>query len=36
MMQLAARTEPLLNVDNLVVEYGLGNKTVHEIGRAHV
>lgn len=31
MMQLAVRDEPLLNVDNLVVEYGLGNKTVHAV-----
>ncbi|MBR0811214.1 ATP-binding cassette domain-containing protein [Bradyrhizobium diazoefficiens] len=31
MMQLAVRPEPLLNVDNLVVEYGLGNKTVHAV-----
>ena len=31
MMQLAARAEPLLNVDNLVVECGLGNKTVHAV-----
>jgi peptide/nickel transport system ATP-binding protein len=34
MMQLVARAaegEPLLNVDNLVVEYGLGNKTIHAV-----
>ncbi|KYH00817.1 oligopeptide/dipeptide ABC transporter ATP-binding protein [Bradyrhizobium sp. DOA1] len=31
MMQLAVRPAPLLNVDNLVVEYGLGNKTVHAV-----
>jgi len=34
MMQVAARAksdEPLLKVDNLVVEYGLGNKTVHAV-----
>ncbi|MBR0787908.1 ATP-binding cassette domain-containing protein [Bradyrhizobium manausense] len=31
MMQLAVREEPLLSVDNLVVEYGLGNKTVHAV-----
>ncbi|MHC2621180.1 ABC-type dipeptide/oligopeptide/nickel transport system ATPase component [Bradyrhizobium huanghuaihaiense] len=31
MMQLAVRNEALLNVDNLVVEYGLGNKTVHAV-----
>ncbi|WP_036025919.1 ABC transporter ATP-binding protein, partial [Bradyrhizobium yuanmingense] len=31
MMQLAARPAPLLNVDNLVVEYGLGNKIVHAV-----
>ncbi|QDP24768.1 ABC transporter ATP-binding protein [Bradyrhizobium cosmicum] len=31
MMQLALRDEPLLKVDNLVVEYGLGNKTVHAV-----
>ncbi|WP_249160410.1 ABC transporter ATP-binding protein [Bradyrhizobium manausense] len=30
-MQLAVREEPLLSVDNLVVEYGLGNKTVHAV-----
>lgn len=30
-MQLAVRHEPLLDVDNLVVEYGLGNKTVHAV-----
>ncbi|WP_027525563.1 ABC transporter ATP-binding protein [Bradyrhizobium sp. Ec3.3] len=34
MMQVAARAksdEPLLKVDNLVVEYGLGNKIVHAV-----
>lgn len=31
MMQSAVRDEPLLDVDNLVVEYGLGNKTVHAV-----
>ncbi len=31
MTQLAERNEPLLNVDNLVVEYGLGNRTVHAV-----
>ncbi|KGT79090.1 ATP-binding cassette domain-containing protein [Bradyrhizobium japonicum] len=31
MMQFAMPAEPLLNVDNLVVEYGLGNKTVHAV-----
>ncbi|BAL78409.1 ABC transporter ATP-binding protein [Bradyrhizobium cosmicum] len=31
MMPLALRDEPLLKVDNLVVEYGLGNKTVHAV-----
>ena len=31
MMQLAVRDQPLLDVDNLVVEYGLGNKTVHAV-----
>lgn len=31
MMQSAMRDEPLLDVDNLVVEYGLGNKTVHAV-----
>ncbi|MGY8661943.1 oligopeptide/dipeptide ABC transporter ATP-binding protein [Bradyrhizobium sp. UFLA05-109] len=34
MMQIAARAqsdEPLLRVDNLVVEYGLGNKIVHAV-----
>ncbi|MBR0824445.1 ATP-binding cassette domain-containing protein [Bradyrhizobium manausense] len=34
MMQLAARNpsdEPLLKVDDLVVEYGLGNRTVHAV-----
>ena len=31
MMQLAVRDQPLLNVENLVVEYGLGNKTVHAV-----
>ncbi|WP_225155477.1 MULTISPECIES: oligopeptide/dipeptide ABC transporter ATP-binding protein [unclassified Bradyrhizobium] len=31
MMQFAARPAPLLNVDNLVVEYGLGNKIVHAV-----
>ncbi|MCA1359297.1 ATP-binding cassette domain-containing protein [Bradyrhizobium sp. IC3069] len=30
-MQFAARPAPLLNVDNLVVEYGLGNKIVHAV-----
>src|SRR5512139_4177067 len=33
-MQLAARTpsdEPLLKVDDLVVEYGFGNRTVHAV-----
>lgn len=30
-MQLAVHHEPLLDVDNLVVEYGLGNKTVHAV-----
>jgi peptide/nickel transport system ATP-binding protein len=34
MMQLAARSpadEPLLKVDDLVVEYGFGNRTVHAV-----
>ena len=31
MMQMAVRDAPLLNVDDLVVEYGLGNKTVHAV-----
>ena len=31
MMQLAVPEASLLNVDNLVVEYGLGNKTVHAV-----
>ncbi|MBR0714273.1 ABC transporter ATP-binding protein [Bradyrhizobium liaoningense] len=34
MMQVAARNpsdEPLLKVDDLVVEYGLGNRTVHAV-----